>query len=260
MINILFPFLTVAEPGAIGGGIFTIDQWIVDYFNNLGMWGNFLLMVISLLVGFILSGIIGFEREYHGHPAGLRAHILIGSGSTLITLISIYGLSSFGDAGRDPMRLAAQIVPGIGFLGAGTIIQTGTDIKGLTTATTIWFVMAVGLASGAGRYLLALITTLLALVVLVSFRKVEKFANRRAPKITLVVPSDAPILRDAHMIANRFGVNIRDTQSQLVVINGYSYIRVDLSCAFTSKKNISAFTDALKDTIKPLEFRISVDH
>lgn len=259
MIHTLFPFLA-ASTGEIGGGIFTIDQVIVDFFNGFGIWGNLLLAILSLFMGFVLSGIIGFEREYHGHPAGLRTHILIGAGSTLITLVSIYGFSYFGDSTRDPLRLAAQIVPGIGFLGAGTIIQTGTDIKGLTTATTIWFAMAVGLTCGTGRFILAILATLLAMIVLVAFRRIERFANRRAPKITLVVPSDTPILRDAHVIASRFGVNIRDSESQLVVINGYSYIRIELNCAFTSRKNIAAFTDAIKDTIKPLEFRISADH
>ncbi|MGI6713651.1 MAG: MgtC/SapB family protein [Bacilli bacterium] len=259
MFHNLFPFLA-AGAGDIGGGIFTIDQVIVDFFNNLGIWGNLLLALLSLAMGFILSGVIGFEREYHGHPAGLRTHILIGAGSTVITLISIYGFTYAGDSPRDPLRLAAQIVPGIGFLGAGTIIQTGTDIKGLTTATTIWFSMAIGLACGTGRFVLAILSTVLAMFVLVAFRRVERFANRRAPKITLVVPSDTPILRDAHLVASRFGVNIRDSESQLVVINGYSYIRVELNCAFTSRKNIAAFTDALKDTIKPLEFRISADH
>lgn len=252
--------LSSGTPGSIGFGIFTFDQYIIDFFNKLGIWGNFALIAISLIMTCLLAGIIGFEREYHGHAAGLRTHILVGVASALVMIISLYGFNSEAFPNRDPSRLAAQVVSGIGFLGAGTIIQTGTDIKGLTTATTLFLVMSIGLAAGAGRFTIGLLAALIALFILISLRKIEAMANRRSPKITIVVPSDTSILKDAHLIAARFGVNIRDIQSQLVIISGYSYLRVTLNCAFASKATVTAFSEELKDQIKPLEFRVSTDY
>jgi putative Mg2+ transporter-C (MgtC) family protein len=238
----------------------SVDKVIVDWFNSFGMWGNTALVAVSLLMTFILSGIIGFEREYHGHAAGLRTHILVAMASCLVMIISVYGFDNLISPNRDPARLAAQVVSGIGFLGAGTIIQTGTDIKGLTTATTIFLTMSIGLACGAGRFVFATMATILSFFILVSLRKIEHYANRRSPKITIVVPSDVSVLKDAHLIAARYGVNIRDIQSQMVVINGFSCLRVTLNCAFASKATVTAFSEELKDRIKPLEFKISTDY
>src|SRR5574344_2221566 len=146
----------------------TLDQKLVSWFNSgfngaVDPWlGNLFLVALSLFVAALLAGVIGFEREYHGHSAGLRTHLLVAVGSALVMILSIYGFpSTFPN--RDPARLAAQVVSGIGFLGAGTIVQTGTDVKGLTTATTIWVVMAIGLACGSGNFIVAALATLLAL-------------------------------------------------------------------------------------------------
>src|SRR5574344_1027558 len=197
----------------------TVDQIIIDWFNNLSPdtgLGNLLLIFISLLMATLLSGVIGFEREYHGHAAGLRPHMLVAIGSALIMIISIYGFNSTAYPNRDPARLAAQVVSGIGFLGAGTIIQTGTDVKGLTTATTLWLVMAIGLACGSGNFVIAITGTIVDFFALVSLRKFEKIASRRNPIVTLVVPSDRPVLKEMLGVASRFGINIRDVQSQIV--------------------------------------------
>ena len=105
-------------------------------------------IVFRLFLAIILSGIIGFERELHGRPAGLRTHVLVALGAALVMLISIDG---FGGSG-DPARLAAQVVSGIGFLGAGAILRDGGDIKGITTAATLWIVGMIGLACGNGYY------------------------------------------------------------------------------------------------------------
>lgn len=238
-------------------GLTTIDQQIINWFLSLGTGGHVLLVLVSLLIAALLSGIIGFEREYHGHAAGLRTHMLVAIGSALVMIISIYGFNREDFPTRDPARLAAQVVSGIGFLGAGTIIQTGTDIKGLTTATTLWLVMTIGLAAGAGQFVIAGIGCVCSLIILVSLRRVEQLAQKRAPKITIVVDSDSSVLRDVHIIASRFGVNIRDIQSQMLIINGATYLRVTLNIAFASKATVTAFTEELKDEIKPLELRVS---
>jgi putative Mg2+ transporter-C (MgtC) family protein len=115
---------------------------------------------VSLLLAVILGGLIGAEREYRGKPAGLRTNTLISLGSCIFTIIS----TSIG--GSEPARISAQIVTGIGFLGAGAIIHSGIGIHGLTTAAVIWVVASVGMACGAKMYMLAVASTLLSLVVL----------------------------------------------------------------------------------------------
>jgi putative Mg2+ transporter-C (MgtC) family protein len=128
-------------------------------------------IALRLVVAAALSGLVGLEREWRERAAGLRTHMLVGVGSALFTLISAYGFNDFLIGGSnvvraDPSRIAAQIVTGIGFLGAGAILRQGSSIRGLTTAATLWVVAAVGLASGAGYYSAALITTALVLLAL----------------------------------------------------------------------------------------------
>lgn len=118
-------------------------------------------LVARLILGFVLSGIVGLEREVSLKPAGLRTHILVGLGSTLLTILSMNGFP-----GADPSRVAASIIVGIGFLGAGTIIKTEQKVIGLTTAATLWIVASIGVATGAGFYLLATLATIFAFLVL----------------------------------------------------------------------------------------------
>jgi putative Mg2+ transporter-C (MgtC) family protein len=120
-------------------------------------------MVARLILVFILSGLVGLEREVSLKPAGLRTHILVGLGSTLLTILSLYAFP-----GSEPSRVAASIIVGIGFLGAGTIIKSEEKVIGLTTAASLWVVASVGVATGAGFYLLAVVVTILAYIVLKS--------------------------------------------------------------------------------------------
>jgi len=120
-------------------------------------------MVLRLLLAAALGAIIGYQRERAGKPAGLRTHVLICVGAALFTITSLYG---FG-AAADPARIAAGIVAGIGFLGAGAIIRRDEGlVAGLTTAATIWAVASIGLAVGVGLYLISAVTTAIALIVL----------------------------------------------------------------------------------------------
>lgn len=119
-------------------------------------------MALRLVLAAVLGGIIGYQRERSGKEAGLRTHILICAGSALITIVSIYGFP-----GSDPARIAAGIVTGIGFLGAGVILhRSGGETVGLTTAATIWAVAGIGLAAGAGLYVISTVATVLTLAVL----------------------------------------------------------------------------------------------
>ncbi len=119
-------------------------------------------VVIRLLAAALAGGLIGLERERAAKPAGLRTHILVGTGAALFTAVSIYGFPG----SIDQSRVAAGIVVGIGFLGAGTIIHREAGVVGLTTAATIWVVAAIGMAMGAGLYLVAGVTALIAYVTL----------------------------------------------------------------------------------------------
>ncbi|MDD5134501.1 MAG: MgtC/SapB family protein [Phycisphaerae bacterium] len=127
-------------------------------------WHN----VLPLLAAFVLGGAIGIERRRHDKPAGLRTNILICLGACVFTMISA------NLAGSEPGRIAAQIVTGIGFLGAGAIIQSGGSVHGLTTAAGIWIVAAIGMACGTRMYLLAVFTTVLTLIVLLLLPPFEK--------------------------------------------------------------------------------------
>ena len=120
-----------------------------------------------------LGAAVGFERELRDHQAGLRTHMLVSLGSALFTIVSAYAWGAFtfgGGIGYDPTRIAAQIVTGVGFLGAGAILHQGQLIRGLTTAATLWIVAAIGMSAGAGYWLAALIATALVLFALEPLR------------------------------------------------------------------------------------------
>ncbi|MEZ5103162.1 MAG: MgtC/SapB family protein [Draconibacterium sp.] len=146
--------------------------------------------LIRILVSFAIGAIVGIERETHNQPAGLRTHILISIGSTIAMLVSIYIPQTFTQfQNGDPGRIAAQVVSGIGFLGAGAILKFGGNVKGLTTAASIWAMAALGLAVGAGMYLIGFIglsVILFALVVMDIFEK-KIFKERTPRKIEIVV-------------------------------------------------------------------------
>jgi putative Mg2+ transporter-C (MgtC) family protein len=131
---------------------------------------------VRIIVASALGLAIGFEREIHGHPAGLRTHMLVALGSGLFTVLSAEGFGEGSPAVPiDPTRIAAQIVSGIGFLGAGAILKDGIVIRGLTTAASLWATAAVGMAAGAGEYVIA---TVAAAVILVSLWPINALAER----------------------------------------------------------------------------------
>jgi putative Mg2+ transporter-C (MgtC) family protein len=120
-------------------------------------------LATRMLIGAALGAAIGFEREIHEHPAGMRTHLLVSLGSAIFTILSIYGFEGIVAGGVsptvDPTRIAAQIVSGIGFLGAGAILKYGTSIRGLTTAASLWTTAAIGMAAGAGEWIIAAVGT-----------------------------------------------------------------------------------------------------
>lgn len=142
-------------------------------------------LAFRLLAAAFLGGAIGFEREIHNHPAGTRTHLLVSLGSAIFTELSIYGFAGLSVAGAtgtvdavDPTRIAAQIVTGVGFLGAGAILKSGRSIHGLTTAASLWTAAAIGMAAGAGAWLIALVATLIVFVSLWPLRALDARIHR----------------------------------------------------------------------------------
>jgi putative Mg2+ transporter-C (MgtC) family protein len=138
--------------------------------------GTQLELTARLVVALLLGGVIGWERELQRMPAGFRTHALVALGSAIFTVISAY---AFTGPGSDPTRIAAQIVSGIGFLGGGAILHYGGTVRGLTTAASLWSVAAVGMAAGAGLYVVAALSTVLVIIGLEVFQRVERMVKRR---------------------------------------------------------------------------------
>lgn len=152
-------------------------------------------LLVKLLVASILGGSIGLEREFSDKPAGFRTNLLICVGAALLTDLSVL-VSRLGgpiDGTGDPARIAAQIVSGIGFLGAGTIIQARGSVRGLTTAATLWVVAAIGMTVGAGAFVEAIGTTILVIVALVFLGRVERhLIRRRFRRIVRIIMEPEP--------------------------------------------------------------------
>lgn len=135
--------------------------------------------IARVTLAFVLGGVVGFERESQQRPAGLRTHMLVAAGAACFTVASVYGFDGLGTA-RDPARLAAQIITGVGFLGAGTIFRTGSTVRGLTTASSIWITAAIGIAAGLGMLWLSVFTTALTYFALHVLKGAEALRTPRS--------------------------------------------------------------------------------
>jgi putative Mg2+ transporter-C (MgtC) family protein len=170
-------------------------------------------IALRLLLAVLLGGLVGFERESHNRPAGFRTHILVCVGATLIMMLSAYGFTEMagGKYEVDPSRIAAQVVTGIGFLGAGTIIQQRGNIKGLTTAASIWVVSGIGLAVGIGFYAGAVMATFVALISLLLLSRVDRvlFSQRRIKNLLIRAKDQPGLMGRVAGILGDFKLNIR---------------------------------------------------
>ncbi len=177
---------------------------------------------LQVLLATVLGGAIGMERELSGKPAGLRTNILICVGATLFTVLSLKLSLNRGD----PARIAAQILPGVGFIGAGTILHTRGSVTGLTSAATIWVVAAIGMALGAGAYNDAIATTLLVMLILAGLGYVETFAARYSTHSRLVIHAkdDVGTLEQLESLVRRSGLTVSRVESRRE--------NVDLVCEF----------------------------
>ena len=173
-------------------------RFLVSEIPSLSGWEALLRLVVAGALG----AAVGFERELRDREAGIRTHLLVSLGSALFTIVSAFGFHEFLASGAsvvraDPTRIAAQIVTGIGFLGAGAIIREGLSVRGLTTAATLWVVAAIGMACGAGWYWAAIVTTLVTIFALGPLRIVAyKIMERMKPeenRLTIELKEGQPI-------------------------------------------------------------------
>ncbi len=167
---------------------------------------------LQVILATLLGGAIGLERELSGKPAGLRTNILICVGATLFTVLS-YKLS----LGRgDPARVAAQILPGVGFIGAGTILHARGSITGLTSAATIWVVAAIGMALGSGAYTDAIGTTVIVMLILWGLGNLEKLIARKSSYSHLVIHAKPEIsaVEDLESLVRRSGLEVARVESR----------------------------------------------
>lgn len=172
--------------------------------------------IYRLIMAAVLSGLIGLERETHARAAGLRTHILVCVGSTLIMLTSMHIFDIYrGLANVDPARIAAQVISGIGFLGAGTIMRFRASVRGLTTAASLWAAAGIGLAVGSGFYIGAYVTTLLVLASLFLLSKFERKVRHDWYKtISIETKIDADQLKKIRAALSKYEVEITDFEVQ----------------------------------------------
>jgi putative Mg2+ transporter-C (MgtC) family protein len=173
------------------------------------------IIALRLILAVALTGLVGWERERLRKPAGFRTHILVGIGSTLVVMVSIF-MSDLYSGKVDPSRIASNVVVGIGFLGAGTIMRSREGIiTGLTTAASLWVVAGIGLAVGCGFYSGALLTTALVMVVLYFMNWVDDYVESHLyHTVTLHAKMTGHLVEDAKQVLRDFGVKIVRTEMQ----------------------------------------------
>ena len=198
-----------------------------------------LVVIARLLLGALLAGLVGYERERHGRAAGFRTHLLVGMGSCLIMLTALHLMDTL--AGRvtvDPTRMAAQVISGIGFLGAGTILRFRASVRGLTTAASLWAVAGIGLAAGAGFTVGAVATTIMVLIALFGFARLER-RMRKDWYQTLIVESGASAeeLVKIRRALGEYEVEIRDLGVKPAEQPGVSILEFDVKLMSAREKD-----------------------
>ncbi|MCC6252005.1 MAG: MgtC/SapB family protein [Bacteroidia bacterium] len=214
-------------------------------------------IILRLLLASLFGGLIGLERERKHWAAGLRTHMMVCVGSCLVMIVSAFGFADIlgTDAvSLDPSRVAAQVISGIGFIGAGTILfsKQGT-VHGLTTASGLWTVAAIGLATGSGLYFAAGTTTIIALIILWALQPLEQFFTKKFRLKTIKIVTDISI-NDPDFLRNMLNNEFE------LKIDSFKLNKTDTTCVFLLKidnvNNVSAIINRLKDQpfVKEIEW------
>jgi putative Mg2+ transporter-C (MgtC) family protein len=206
-------------------------------------------IILRVLLGAALGAVIGFERERDNQPAGLRTHMILVIGATLAMVLSVNLGYLFARPGTpaDPARLAAQVISGIGFLGAGAILRYGFNVKGLTTATSLWTMAIVGLAVGAGYYLIGVVTTALMLLVLGLLNVIENRFVRTSVSRYIVIQADYSkgVVKSIRKLVNEFADDLLSFTIQKHVKN--KRLRIQIVARIHRDQTLEELVDSLSD-------------
>jgi putative Mg2+ transporter-C (MgtC) family protein len=209
-------------------------------------------MAGRLCLAGLLGGLVGLEREMHSQPAGLRTHMIVSLGACLIMLVSIH-MSKLSPEKSDPARIAAQVVAGVGFLGAGAIMRSGLSVRGLTTAACLWTVAAIGLAVGCGYWRAAVVATVLTLVATVVFQKFERKLSKGKMVRRFVVHAkdSSTLVSKLEEVMARSGVGVREVDLQRDLVEKKLQVSITALCAEDSDMDkLSRALSALPDVEK----------
>lgn len=206
-------------------------------------------IILRVLVGAVLGAAVGFERERQDQPAGLRTHMILVIGATLAMVLSVNLGFLYARPGTpaDPARLAAQVISGIGFLGAGAILRYGFTVKGLTTATSLWTMAIVGMTVGAGYYLIGVFTTALMLVVLALLNTIEnRFVRTTVSRfITIETDYHKGTVKDIRKIVQDFADELASFTIQKHIKN--KRLRIQIVARISRDQTLEDLVDALSD-------------
>lgn len=229
-----------------------MDAWIDSFLSN----NIDLIILVRIALSLVLGFVLGIERELYKRPAGLRTHILVCIASCLIMLVSMYGF----DEG-DPARLASQVVSGVGFLGAGAIIRGDKDIKGITTAATVWISAMIGLACGNGFYFGAIIVTVFALIILTILRRLEmKIASssKYKTKVYMILKEQDNMMMDIRSCLQEGNLLVRDIDSKSIIVDDVKAMKIVISFESDSNlNNLYDFFDKVEKKYESIEMKIS---
>ncbi|WP_373288815.1 MgtC/SapB family protein [Paenibacillus nasutitermitis] len=221
-----------------------------------------LLLRMGLAAG--LGGLVGMEREWSNHAAGFRTHILVCLGSATIMLLSIYGFTEFVNEPNvriDPARLAAQVISGVGFLGAGAILRNGQNIKGLTSAASIWVVAAIGLCVGAGFMYAAVYATFMVLFSLFLLNKWEKhmLRNRRSSDVSIKAMNSPGVLGTIASKFGEHGIQIINVKMIPDIVSDEADKRPEIQLIFSLKMQDQAKLLLVLDQLNSYDFILYIE-
>ena len=231
-----------------------MDAWIDSYFGGYIE----LTILVRVLLAIVLGFVLGLEREMYKRPAGLRTHILVCMASCLIMLVSMYGFDS-----GDPARVAAQVVSGVGFLGAGAIMREdkGNSIKGITTAATIWMSAMIGLSCGNGFYFGAILVTVCALIILTILRNLEKkisASSKYNSKIFMTLEYQKELINTIQEMLKECNLLVRDLESKMVTINKEKAVRFVITFERdSSMESLYEFVGKIENEYVPIDIKLS---
>lgn len=219
---------------------------------DIGEYGLVLYSLIVAIFAILLGGLLGLEREINGHAAGLRTHILITMAGTLVGIIGV-------TMNENRTFLLLGIVIALGFVSAGSIVQIGKDVRGITTSSTLLLTGVLGFFIGVGYVLEAMVLTLIALGVLVMLHQVESKTSKKNPTITILLDSNVKLGDEIIKVAETFGLKIKNISSKIAKYHDQDVLKVVVTFFKAPKDTIIAFKDELQTAIDPLDIKANLN-